>query len=117
VAAQSNLSSSTSRSLNKHIKGQDEGISTILNAISGWEFQHQAGHSEPLVLALTGPTGVGKSETAYRIAEGALAKQRRVGQSAKYLPSGLLMLRGEDYSGGDLEQVCYSQRFSLVSDE
>lgn len=76
-----------------------------MNAISGWEFQHQAGHSEPLVLALTGPTGVGKSETAYRIAEGALAKQRRIGQSAKYLPSGLLMLRGEDYSGGDLEQV------------
>lgn len=57
------------------------------------------------MLALTGPTGVGKSETAFRIAEGALAKRTRVGNSAKYLPSGLLQFRGEDYSKGDLEEV------------
>lgn len=59
------------------------------------------------MLALTGPTGVGKSETAFRIAEGALAKRRRVGKSFKYLPDGLLTLRGEDYARGDIEEVCY----------
>lgn len=57
------------------------------------------------MLALTGPTGVGKSETAFRIAEGALAKRRRVGKSFKYLPDGLLTLRGEDYARGDIEEV------------
>lgn len=92
-------------SLVKHIKGQDEGLGTILNAISGWEFQRQSGYGEPLVLALTGPTGVGKSETAFRIAEGALMKRRRVGKSLKYLPNGLLTLRGEDYVRGDLAEV------------
>ena len=94
--------------MNKYIKGQDEGVKTILNAISGWEFERQAGSSQPLVLALTGPTGVGKSETAFRIAEGALAKRRRVGKTAKYLPSGLLTLRGEDYARGSLDEVQYS---------
>ena len=92
-------------SVERHIRGQNEGLHTILNAISGWEFQRQSGQSEPLVLALTGPTGVGKSETAFRIAEGALAKKRRVGKTLKYLPNGLLTLRGEDYSGGDLNVV------------
>lgn len=57
------------------------------------------------MLALTGPTGVGKSETAFRIAEGALAKRTRVGNSPKFLPNGLLQFRGEDYSKGNLEEV------------
>jgi pantothenate kinase len=94
-------------SLHKHIKGQDEGIDTILNAISSWEFQRQSGDNAPLVIALTGPTGVGKSETAFRIAEGALAKRSRIGKTAKYIPNGLLQLRGEDYSEGNLEEVWY----------
>jgi len=41
-------------SLKKYIQGQSEGIDTIVNALSAWEFQH---HDTPLVLALTGPTG------------------------------------------------------------
>lgn len=96
---------STICSLERHIKGQNEGLNTILSAISGWEFQRESGQSEPLVLALTGPTGVGKSETAFRIAEGALAKKRKVGKTLKYLPNGLLTLRGEDYTGGDFNTV------------
>ena len=42
--------------------------------------------------------GVGKSETAFRLAEAALAKAQRVGYSTRFLPNGLLMLRGEDFS-------------------
>ena len=88
----------------------------ILNAISGWEFQKSAGLSEPLVLALTGPTGVGKSETAFRIAQGALAKRSKVGnaKSVKYLPNGLLTLRGEDYARGNLEDIHAAIRTRLV---
>lgn len=66
------------------------------------------------MLAITGPTGVGKSETAFRIAEGALAKQNRVGKSAKYLPSGLLQIRGEDYSEGSLEDVRYTSIQKII---
>ena len=46
-------------SLHQHIKGQDEGIEAVTNAISAWEFQRRStnGVSEPLVLAITGPTG------------------------------------------------------------
>lgn len=92
-------------SLARHIRGQNEGLDTILSAISAWEFQRQSGQSEPLVLALTGPTGVGKSETSFRLAEGALAKRSKVGRSLKYRPNGLLTLRGEDYTDGSLPVV------------
>jgi hypothetical protein len=42
--------------------------------------------------------GVGKSETGYRIAEAIFKLKTRVGTSRRYLPNGLLVLRGEDYS-------------------
>lgn len=45
-------------SLHHHIKGQDEGRSAIISALIGWESQKMAGLSQPLVLAITGPTGV-----------------------------------------------------------
>jgi len=72
--------------------------SLILNAVAGWEFQKRSGVSEPLVLAFTGSTGVGKTETAYRLAESVLTRHSRVGSSRRFLPQGLLVLRGEDYS-------------------
>ena len=46
------------------IRGQQGGIDSVLNAVSVWEFKKGAGlSSAPLVLAIVGPTGVGKSET------------------------------------------------------
>ena len=42
-----------------HISGQDLGVDLILDAISSWEFSRKAGFQQPLVLAITGPTGVG----------------------------------------------------------
>ena len=102
---------SPTRSLERHIRGQNEGLDTILSAISAWEFQRQSGQSEPLVLALTGPTGVGKSETSFRLAEGALGKRSKVGKSLKYRPNGLLALRGEDYTEGSLAVVPMQTQF------
>ena len=57
--------------------------------------------TEPLVLAITGPTGVGKTETAYRLSEALFADSRPVSNEfgiTSYEPCGLLALRGEDYS-------------------
>lgn len=47
-------------------------------------------------MAFTGPTGVGKSESSYRIAEALLASKRQLGR--RLVPEGMLVLRGEDYS-------------------
>jgi hypothetical protein len=79
----------------------------ILNAISAWEFGRKSGDAAPLVLAFTGRTAVGKSETAFRIAEGALAKSTQLLKTDKYYPTGFLDLRGEDYTTGNLTEVMY----------
>jgi pantothenate kinase-related protein Tda10 len=55
-------------SLQLAILGQQGGIDNILNAFAAWEFQRKAGLSGPLVLAIAGPTGVGKSEAGEIIA-------------------------------------------------
>ena len=51
-------------------------------------------------------SGVGKSETAYRLAEAILAKHVRAGSSKKSFPAGLLTLYGQDFSDGSLHEVC-----------
>ena len=50
-------------SLPKNIAGQDAALETILNAISLWESNKKSVPSGPLVLAIVGQNGVGKSET------------------------------------------------------
>jgi len=80
------------------IQGQDEGLEIITNAIAGWDFKRKSGSSQPLVLAVTGSTGVGKSETSFKLAEGVFAKSTRSPNTKKHTPNGLLTLRGEDYS-------------------
>lgn len=50
----------------------------------------------PLVLAFTGPTGVGKTETAHVIARAMLPKTELVGIGKR--PRGLMVLRGEDFA-------------------
>ncbi|KAJ1441782.1 hypothetical protein B484DRAFT_442577 [Ochromonadaceae sp. CCMP2298] len=133
---QRDMVAAVSKSLKKHIHGQDEGVGAILNALAAWQFGRlddfaagagtasggigstggrsmdavTVGDGSPLVLALTGPTGVGKSETAFRLAEALLAKKKLVRggggrRRGRYLPSGLLTLRGEDYAEGDLLQL------------
>lgn len=90
--------SSAKAVLPRSIRGQNEALDHIYNAIASWEFQNQVDDTEPLVLAITGPTGVGKSETAFRIAESIFKRRVRVGKSSKLVPKGLLVIRGEDFS-------------------
>eukprot|EP01031_Cornospumella_fuschlensis_P029988 gene29988-36222_t len=95
------LSNHVNQSLTSHISGQDESLDSIVSAISVWEMQKKMDHREPLVLAITGPTGVGKTETAYRLAEGLFADKRTIVNefgAQTQVPCGLLVLRGEDYS-------------------
>lgn len=50
-------------SLPKFIRGQQAAINSIVSAFSVWESNNKAGGSKPLVLAVVGPTGVGKTAT------------------------------------------------------
>jgi hypothetical protein len=49
-----------SQRLPAFISGQDLGVQMILDTFSSWEFSRKAGYQQPLVLAITGPTGVGE---------------------------------------------------------
>ena len=80
------------------ISGQDQGVEMIIDTFSSWEFSRKAGYQQPLVLAITGPTGVGKSETGFIVAEAILAAKSRIGTSRRHLPEGYLVLGGQDYS-------------------
>ena len=92
------IAQSVKEILPQYIRGQDEGIEIVVNAVASWEFGRKSGKSDPLVLALTGSTGIGKSETAFRLAEAMFLKSTRVGQTRRFIPNGLLVIRGEDYS-------------------
>jgi hypothetical protein len=43
--------------LPNYIRGQDQGIASIINGFASWQFSRQSGYPNPLVLAITGPTG------------------------------------------------------------
>ena len=45
------------------ISGQEQGVGLILDTFSSWEFSRKAGYQQALVLAVTGPTGVGESRS------------------------------------------------------
>ena len=46
-----------------NVASQDAALESILDAISSWEKSRKLGSNGPLVLAIVGPNGVGKSET------------------------------------------------------
>lgn len=70
----------------------------VIDAFRTWELEKRIGKANPLVLAFTGPTGVGKSETASQIASLILLPQQRVANTLHYRPNGLLAFRGNDYT-------------------
>ena len=113
-----NMMKSVGEALPKNVRGQDEGVNSIIHAIAGWEMQKKSGQSRPLVMAITGSTGVGKSETSYQLADALLARKSRVGSTKRYIPEGLLVLRGEDYSPESsitLQEAHQNIRSNLVS--
>lgn len=93
-----NIMEALNETLPRVILGQQGGIESIVNAIAAWEFQKRAGLSEPLVLAITGPTGVGKSETGFQIANSIFSEKSNVDNTKRSIPNGLLIFRGEDFS-------------------
>lgn len=83
------------RAVHSRIKCQDRALSVITSGLSHWEMDLMKDRPHPLVLAFTGPTGVGKTETAHVIARAMLPKTELVGVGKR--PRGLLVLRGEDF--------------------
>ena len=100
-------------SLRARIIAQDGALAHIVEAFEGWDFLRHAGASPgggghggghdhhtgpPLVIALTGPTGVGKTESANTIAEAVLKRRKRLSRgSARTVPCGLLTFQGADF--------------------
>jgi hypothetical protein len=110
-----NMMLSLQQSLPRYIKSQDEAINMIEEAIASWEFDKQSGTNNPLVLSFTGPTGVGKTETAYRIAEAILAKKVRKTAGTRHQLCGLLTLRGEDYANNTNIINIYDNNLNIIS--
>lgn len=89
---------SVQNNLPLHIQCQEIAIESIVNAAASWEFKLRSGKAEPLVMAFTGPTGCGKSQSAFHFAEAVLTKRTRLGNTRRFTPKGLLTIRGEEFS-------------------
>ncbi|CAM9450958.1 unnamed protein product, partial [Laminaria digitata] len=83
--------------LERRIRAQPLVVEYLSTALSAWHSRQLSGRLEPLVVALTGSTGTGKTETAWVLAEGLLAKRCRISGGTTDIPRGLLVLNGGDY--------------------
>lgn len=118
------------KTLPKLIKAQGEAIRVIVNALAAWEFSKEEksnsniysysysnsngdmkkGGKErelelegsPLVLAFTGPTGVGKTETAYQLSKSILTSTsyRQISSIFSYFSSSSSNKSGSRSGGG-----------------
>ncbi|KAG7379155.1 hypothetical protein PHYPSEUDO_008931 [Phytophthora pseudosyringae] len=85
--------------LQENLKGQERAVEAVVGAIEAWEFSRSSTKDRaPLVLAITGPTGTGKTEMSNLIAEALFKRKKKLPNSEKRVPSGLLIFRGEDFS-------------------
>ena len=78
--------------LGDRIVAQEPANRAILDAFTAWNLDREIKDREvkPLVLAFTGPTGVGKTETALSIGDALFRKRDRL-QSGRNVPRGLLV--------------------------
>ena len=86
------------RALEAGIVGQAAAVRQVLDAVAAWEDDHRRGRDRPLVLTLTGPTGVGKTETANLIARALLAASYRDPDSGRDTPDGEVVIDGSQYT-------------------
>ncbi|GAB9463183.1 hypothetical protein Gpo141_00000653 [Globisporangium polare] len=94
-----NPSQSVRSYLHTHLKAQDRALESVVAAIEAWEFSRTSSKDRsPLVLAITGPTGTGKTEMSNLLAESVFKRRTRLPNSEKHIASGLLVFRGEDFS-------------------
>ncbi|KAI9993744.1 hypothetical protein PInf_016263 [Phytophthora infestans] len=85
--------------LQDNLKGQERAVEAVVGAIEAWEFSRSSTKDRaPLVLAITGPTGTGKTEMSNLVAEALFKRKKKLPNSEKRVPSGLLIFRGEDFS-------------------
>ncbi|OQS04217.1 hypothetical protein THRCLA_20940 [Thraustotheca clavata] len=85
--------------LHKNLVGQEDSVEAIAQAIESWEFSFTTAKDHaPMVLAITGPTGTGKTKTATLIAEALFQRRRKLENSIKYEPTGLIVFSGQDFN-------------------
>ncbi|TYZ60630.1 hypothetical protein PybrP1_004887 [[Pythium] brassicae (nom. inval.)] len=85
--------------LQTHLRAQDRALESVVAAIEAWEFSRSSSNDRsPLVLAITGPTGTGKTEMSNLLAESLFKRRTKLPNSEKRVASGLLVFRGEDFS-------------------
>lgn len=106
------FSETARRAVQAKIKCQDRALTAITTGLSHWEMTLMKDHPRPLVLAFTGPTGVGKTETAHVIARAILPKTELVGSGKR--PRGLLVFRGEDFADRRANVTRYGAREGTV---
>jgi hypothetical protein len=82
--------------LTRNLRAQNHAINATVEAIRSWEFSRNSKSATPLVLALTGPTGAGKTETSNLIAEALFVRKEVLGGRSQ--SQGLLLFRGEDFT-------------------
>ena len=82
--------------LTRNLRAQNHAINATVDAIRSWEFSRNSKSATPLVLALTGPTGAGKTETSNLIAEALFVRKEVLGGRSQ--SQGLLLFRGEDFT-------------------
>ena len=71
----------------------EQAISNIVNINLLFCRRSVSKDHAPLVLAITGPTGTGKTETANLIAEGLFKRRKKLQHSDKQVATGLLIFR------------------------
>ncbi|RLN88518.1 hypothetical protein BBJ28_00011305, partial [Nothophytophthora sp. Chile5] len=87
-------SQSVRQHLQQNLKGQERALESVVGAIEAWEFSRLSSKDRtPLVLAITGPTGTGKTEMSNLLAESLFKRKKRLPNSEKRVPSGLLIFR------------------------
>jgi hypothetical protein len=95
------------KKLHARLKAQEMAVASIVSSIRSWEFDRSAerrdrsasfSRGKPLVLAFTGPTGVGKTETSNLIAEALLSERETIRNSVRKAPVGFLKFNGGDFN-------------------
>jgi hypothetical protein len=103
-----NAAQFSKETLATRLEAQELAVSSIVSSLQSWEFDRTAAdrvphagtrnRGKPLVLAFTGPTGVGKTETSNLIAESLLVGRKRVANSVRETPVGFLKFNGGDFN-------------------
>jgi DNA polymerase III delta prime subunit len=95
--------SSVRSALTAALSGQSAVVHNVSDSVQSWLDDQSSGHYSPLVLILVGSTGVGKTEAAYAVARGLLAREVSTPEGGgSRVPLGLVEFRGEHFMEGNV---------------